>query len=230
MGDAHSQHFKWPVQNPDRWTGDHQIVLKAYLWATDAKWDISRVCHHPHSQGLYRYKRLPYRISSAPAIFQKLMKILLGGIPGSYVLKRRSGNRNGWCHSPEKTAWSINSHEGSWPLHSEKEVLLHAEPSGLPATHSQRLRYKHYRMHQFPKMWPTSYHSLGWWTTMAILCPSYLQYWSPWHFCCMTTYHSIGRQAAMRGLTTSKVSGAKSQCWLTMILSYLWSWLMMLHL
>lgn len=39
---------------------------------------------HTH-KGLYRYKRLPYEIASAPAIFQKLIEILLGGILGVCV-------------------------------------------------------------------------------------------------------------------------------------------------
>lgn len=39
---------------------------------------------HTH-KGLYRYKRLPYGITSAPAIFQKQMEIQLGRIPGICV-------------------------------------------------------------------------------------------------------------------------------------------------
>ena len=36
-------------------------------------------------QGLYRYTRLPYGVSSAPGISQRIMEILLRGIPGVYV-------------------------------------------------------------------------------------------------------------------------------------------------
>ena len=32
-------------------------------------------------KGLYKYKRLPYGVASAPAIFQKLMEHILNGIP-----------------------------------------------------------------------------------------------------------------------------------------------------
>ena len=36
-------------------------------------------------KGLYRYTRLPYGISSAPGIFQRVMENLLRGIPGVIV-------------------------------------------------------------------------------------------------------------------------------------------------
>ncbi len=36
-------------------------------------------------RGLYRYNRLPFGVSSAPGIFQRVMESLLGGIPGVAV-------------------------------------------------------------------------------------------------------------------------------------------------
>ena len=36
-------------------------------------------------KGLFRYTRLPFRVSSAPGIFQRLMEILLQGLPGVIV-------------------------------------------------------------------------------------------------------------------------------------------------
>ena len=36
-------------------------------------------------QGLYRYNRLPYGVSSAPGIFQRTMENLLRGVPNVYV-------------------------------------------------------------------------------------------------------------------------------------------------
>ena len=35
--------------------------------------------------GLYRYTRLPYGVSSAPGIFQRLMETMLQGIPNVTV-------------------------------------------------------------------------------------------------------------------------------------------------
>ena len=35
--------------------------------------------------GLYRYNRLPFGVTSAPAIFQRTMETLLRGIPGVSV-------------------------------------------------------------------------------------------------------------------------------------------------
>ena len=37
-------------------------------------------------KGLYRYNRLPYRVASAPGIFQRTMEGLLQGIPSTVVL------------------------------------------------------------------------------------------------------------------------------------------------
>ena len=37
-------------------------------------------------KGLYRYNRLPYRVASAPGIFQRTMEGLLQGIPSAEVL------------------------------------------------------------------------------------------------------------------------------------------------
>ena len=37
-------------------------------------------------KGLYRYNRLPYRVASAPGIFQRTIEDLLQGIPSTGVL------------------------------------------------------------------------------------------------------------------------------------------------
>ena len=36
-------------------------------------------------RGLFRYNRLPFGISSAPGIFQRVMESILSGIPGIFV-------------------------------------------------------------------------------------------------------------------------------------------------
>ena len=36
-------------------------------------------------KGLYKYKRLPYGVASAPAIFQKFMENILQGIPNVVI-------------------------------------------------------------------------------------------------------------------------------------------------
>jgi len=36
-------------------------------------------------RGLYKYNRLPYGVSSAPGVFQRVMESVLQGIPGVVV-------------------------------------------------------------------------------------------------------------------------------------------------
>ena len=46
-----------------------------------ARWDCEKVPGHEHThKGLYEYNRLPFGVSSAPAIFQRTMENLLQGL------------------------------------------------------------------------------------------------------------------------------------------------------
>lgn len=59
-------------------------LRQAYEQLVLNKKSLEYVTTHTH-KGLYRYKRLPYGIASAQAIFQKQMEILFGGITGVWA-------------------------------------------------------------------------------------------------------------------------------------------------
>ena len=67
-------------------------------------------------QGLYQYTRLPFGISSAPAIFQKTMDVILQGIP--HVC----------CYIDDILVTGVNKHEH---LQSLEEVLCRLEHNNL---------------------------------------------------------------------------------------------------
>ena len=88
-------------------------------------------------QGLYKFNRLPFGISPAPAMFQKLMDTVLQGIPG--VINRLK--IHGFRLKKEKCKFILPSveylghqinHEGIRPLEDKVEAIAKAPtPSNL---------------------------------------------------------------------------------------------------
>ena len=46
---------------------------------------VTEICRNHTSKGLFRYNQLPFDISSAPGIFQRVIENLLQGIPNVVV-------------------------------------------------------------------------------------------------------------------------------------------------
>ena len=77
--------FPLPEELFQKLNGGHKFskldLAEAYLQVPleEASSELTVINTH---QGLYKYKRLPFGLSCAPALFQKLIEQLVGNIPG----------------------------------------------------------------------------------------------------------------------------------------------------
>ena len=107
-------------------------LTQAYL-QLELDSESQKYCTINTHRGLYRYKRLPFGILSAPAMFQKIMDTILQGIDGvmCYVDDILVTGGTEKEHLERLHGGSSTSLTGSRSTHEVEQVLLFEKLSGI---------------------------------------------------------------------------------------------------
>ena len=84
--------------------------------------------------GLYKVNRLPFGVSSAPSIFQRIMENLLQGIPGVVVYRRYACHWKDYPGTPQHPQYCSLSTQRCRNETKTRQMLFSITVSGIPWT------------------------------------------------------------------------------------------------